>query len=111
MILTNHIFPEFLSEMEKCIVKLKRLPSYIHEKSLIKINPKNNDMFQEQLYAETEIKIENHDDLNDQIYNDSVSFLFIIVPLATSSLKKHLFVCSYEQKLYVLLLLQLVFIS
>ena len=47
--------------MKKCYVHLERLPENVIKKSYVKGDLKN------------EIKIEEHDDLKDQIYNDDVS--------------------------------------
>ena len=47
--------------MEKCYVHLERLPENVNKKCFGKVDLKN------------EIKVEEHDDLNDQIYNDNVS--------------------------------------
>ena len=47
--------------MKKCYVHLERLTENEIKKSLGMVDLKN------------EIKIEEHDDLNDQIYNDDVS--------------------------------------
>ena len=47
--------------MKKCNVHLERLPENIIKKCFGKVDLKN------------EIKVEEHDDLNDQIYYDDVS--------------------------------------
>ena len=47
--------------MKKCYVHLERLPVNVIKKCFVKADLKN------------EIKVEEHDDLNDQIYNYDVS--------------------------------------
>ena len=59
--------------MKKCYVHLERLPESAIKKSFVKTDLMN------------EIKVEEHDDLNGQIYNDDVSqsvfLLFQIINL------------------------------
>ena len=47
--------------MKKCYARLERLPENVIKKGIRIADLKN------------EIKVEEHDDLNDQIYNDDVS--------------------------------------
>ena len=56
--------------MKKCYVHLKRLPEREIRKFFGKADVKN------------EIKIEYHDDINDQIYSDNVSqFIFLFLDI------------------------------
>ena len=71
-------FQNLLKNTKECSVKIERLPVHILKNLLGKINPENNHDLQKQQnkYIKTEIKIENHDNLDDPIYKDSVSFFF-----------------------------------
>ena len=58
------------------LLKNKECSDKIAKNLLGRTNPeKNHDLQKQQKkYIKTEIKIENHDDLDDPIYKDSVSF-------------------------------------
>ena len=55
------IFQTKQESMNKCYVYLEKLPENEIKKCFVKADLKN------------EIKVEEHDDLNDQIYSDNVS--------------------------------------
>ena len=69
-------FQNLLKNTKECSVKIDRLPVHVFKSLLGRINlEKNHDLQKQQnKYIKTEIKIENHDDLDDPIYKDSVSF-------------------------------------
>ena len=69
--------------MKKCYVHLERLPKHMIKKSFVKVNMKYENPCQEALKFD-EIKIEEHEDLDDNIYKDNVShslifFLFVFL--------------------------------
>ena len=64
-----------MKKTKKCSVKIDSIPAHTLDKLFFRINPENNFVLQtQQLHLETEIKIENHDDLDDPIYKNHVSF-------------------------------------
>ena len=60
--------------MKKCYIHLERLPQHMIKTSFEKVDMKYEFSSHE---AFDEIKIEEHDDLNDKIYNDDVSHSLI----------------------------------
>ena len=63
---------------KKCYVRIERLPKNVLDKSFRKIHPENNCLLQkvQEVVIKSEIKVESHDDFDDQIYADSVSSLY-----------------------------------
>ena len=61
-------------------VKIDKLPSHNYDKSFGGRNSEKDIKLKEQqnFHIKTEIKIENHDDLDGPIYKDSVSFFYYI---------------------------------
>ena len=62
--------------MKKCYVHLERLPEHMIKSSYEKVDIKYEFSSHEALKFD-EIKIEEHDDLNDKIYKDDVSHSLI----------------------------------
>ena len=62
---------------KKCYVRIERLPANVLDKSFRKIHPENDSLLQK-VGIKSEIKVESHDDFDDQIYGDSVSSLYFI---------------------------------
>ena len=62
---------------KRCFVKIYRLPADVLDKPFYRINLESDFGVQglKKLDIKNEIKIENHDDLDDPIYEDSVSIL------------------------------------
>ena len=58
--------------MNKCYVHLERLPKHMIKSSFVKVDMKYEFSSHEALKFD-EIKIEEHEDLNDRIYKDDVS--------------------------------------
>ena len=81
-------FQNLLKSTKECSVKVERLSVHILKNLLGRISPeKNHDLLKQQnKYIMTEIKIENHDDLDDPIYKDSVSFFYFFLSLSISSI-------------------------
>ena len=64
-----------MKKTKKCSVKIDSIPAQTLDELFCKRNPENNFMLQnQQINLKTEIKIENHDDLDDPIYKNHVSF-------------------------------------
>ena len=71
-VLTNICFQR---PLKKCSVRIERLPAHVLGKSFCKINPENKFVAQKNQNEDikSEIKVENHDNLDDLIYKESVS--------------------------------------
>ena len=61
--------------LKECYVHIERLPEHMVKKSFVKVDIKYETSSEETLDYD-EIKIEEHDDLNDNIYEDNVSHSF-----------------------------------
>ena len=62
--------------MKKCYVHLERLPEHMIKKSIVKVDIKCENPSEETFKAD-EIKIEDHNDLDDYIYTNNVSHFII----------------------------------
>ena len=67
-----NIFQTKKGRMKKCYVHLERLPKHMNKKCFVKFDIKNEISSQETLEFD-EIKIEEHEDLDDNIYKENVS--------------------------------------
>ena len=68
--------------IKKCYVHLERLPEHMIKKCSIKIDMKYLFSSEETLKLD-EIKIEEHEDLDGDIYNDIVSLFCLFVSYCT----------------------------
>ena len=64
--------------MKKCYVHLERLPKHVIKNLFVKDNMKKESPCQETVTLD-DIKIEEHKDLNDNIYKDNVSHSLFLV--------------------------------
>ena len=62
--------------IKKCYVHLERLPKHMINKCSIKVDMKYLFSSQEKLEFD-EIKVEEHDDLDGDIYKDNVSLFYL----------------------------------
>ena len=67
----NFFFQRFLKKTKRCSVQIERLPAHILVKPFYKVPQENAK--KRKVDIKSEIKVENHDDLDDPIYKDSVS--------------------------------------
>ena len=65
------------STVKECYIHLERLPQYMNKKSFVKVDVKHEISSEENKF--NEIKIEKHDDLNDNIYKNEVSISLIFI--------------------------------
>ena len=60
---------------KECYVLIERLPKHMIKKSFVGVDKQYEISFKETLKFD-EIKIEEHDDLNDNIYKENVSKIY-----------------------------------
>ena len=57
--------------LKKCYVLIERLPEHMIKKPFVKVD--KNEFSSQEILSYDEIKTEEHDDLNDNVYKDNVS--------------------------------------
>ena len=84
---------------KKCYVHIERLPQHMIKNTSVKVEIKKEISSQEMLNYD-EIKTENHDDLNDAVYKETVSLILKIFFIKVIKMGSEIKIITYYFSLF-----------